>query len=213
MRQIHRPIDGSSRRPALVNRQRHLVNPVSGGVRKVDVVLVALGVVAAVATTVAIAKSDDWTGERTYTFSSSSDTVLPDQGPIPAGSAPARFEWVVPDNATGILATIAVNYQAQAVQGGQAIVRISGTAPDGSSLPVVTWTLPVSGTSGTQAQAYNASWQETPRDVRDTRQPDGMHWEGPLVVLVTVERPADVPLASYSFTAQAGGRFVTAVLD
>ncbi len=43
----------------------------------------------------------------------------------------------------------------------------------------------------------------------DTRDPDGVNWDGPLVIFVSVERPSDVPLASYSFTAQVGGRFVT----
>lgn len=178
--------------------------------RKVDVVLVALGVVAAVATTVAIAKSDDWTGERTYTFTVT-DHAAPAQGPVPAGSAPARFEWAAPANATGATLDIRVSATGQAVRGGVAIIRVSGVAPDGSNLPPETHTMAIGqgSTSNDIGFRFNTTWAETPDRVRDTQEPAGMAWEKPLVVTVTVERPADLPAATYAFTASANGTFAT----
>lgn len=176
--------------------------------RKVDVLLVALGVVAAVATTVAIAKSDDWTGERTYTVRAT-DVALAAQGPVPAGSAPARFEWPAAANATSATLAVEVAFTGQAVRGGVAVVRIGGVAPDGTNLAPVTFHLPI-GQGATASGAtipFNATWAEVPGKVRDTRVPDGVQWGKPLVVTVTVEQPSDLPAATYAFTASASGAF------
>ncbi len=142
------PANGTAFRPGA--RDEPVVKP--------DAVVIALAAVAVIATTVAVMSSADWTSEETYAFAVSTDTVLPEQGPVPAGSAPARFEWPAPDNSTGILATVTVTFQGQAVQGGNAIIRISGTAPDGTQLPVQTRTLAVSGTQQTEGKPYNATW-------------------------------------------------------
>ena len=176
--------------------------------RKADVVLVALGVVAAVATATGYAKSDDWTGERTYTFTAT-DVAVPAQGPVPAGSAPARFEWPTPANATGAALEIRVSATGQAVRGGVAIIRVSGVAPDGTNLAPETHTMTIAqgSTSNEIGFTFNATWAETPGRVRDTQEPEGMAWEKPLVVTVTVERPSDLPAATYAFTASANGTF------
>lgn len=176
--------------------------------RKVDVVLVALGVVAAVATTVAVAKSGDWTGERTYTFA---EGVVPfaEQGPTPAASAPARFEVPAAANATGATVDVLVAYSGQAVQGGMAVIRVAGVAPDGTNLQPLTKTMAIGqgNTAGEVAFTFNATWAEAPETVRDTQTPDGYSWEMPLVLSVTVERPSDLPAATYAFTASVSGTF------
>jgi hypothetical protein len=191
-----------------VNRQRHLVNPGWHGVRKVDVVLVALGVVAAVATSVAFAKSDGWTDERTYTFS---EGFVPfaAQGPTPAASAPARFEVPAAANATGATVDVLVAYSGQAIQGGTAVIRVSGVAPDGTNLPPLTKTLAIGqgNTAGEFGFTFNATWAEAPGTVRDTQEPAGYSWGMPLVLTVTVERPSDLPAATYAFTASVSGTF------
>lgn len=191
-----------------MNRQCHLVNLSSRGVRKVDVVLVALGVVVAVATAVGVAKSDDWTGERTYTFTAT-EVALPAQGPVPAGSAPARFEWPAPANATGATLEVRVSATGQAVRGGVAIIRVGGVAPDGTNLPPETHTMAIGqgSTANDIGFSYNVTWAEAPDRVRDTQVPGARAWDGPLVVTVTVERPSDLPAATYSFTAAANGTF------
>lgn len=175
---------------------------------KPDLVLLALAAVAVVATTVGALKSDDWTGERTYRFGETQQP-LPPQEAQPAGSAPARFEVPVPPNGTGLRATVQVDFTGQAVQGGTAVVRIGGTGPDGKPLPTLTRTLAIEqgATSGGASFAYNATWLDVPGAVRDTRVPAGTAWERPLVLLVTVERPSDAPLAGYAFTAGLAGSF------
>ncbi|MEK6974961.1 MAG: hypothetical protein AABY18_01300 [Candidatus Thermoplasmatota archaeon] len=181
--------------------------------RKVDVVLVALVVVAAAATAIAVAKSGSWTEERTYSFAAT-QVSLAAQGPAPASSAPARFEWPAAANATGASLTVFVNFTGQAIQGGQAIVRIAGLAPDGSNLAPATRTLDVvqGSTAGGTSLLYNATWADVPGDRRDTGVPEGMAWQKPLVITVTVERPGDLAAASYSFTASVGGSFAAFVV-
>lgn len=190
------------------DRNRFHPSAGSGSVRKADIVLVALGLAALVLTGVAVAKSDAWTGERTYRYASVA-APLAAQGPSTAGSVPARFEWPAPDNSTGTGIEVAIAFSGQAVQGGAVIVRVSGVAPDGTQLPVQTRTFAVAqgATSGGIDFAYNASWATQPHKVRDIQAPSAWHWEKPLLVLVTVERPADVPAASYSFTAAVTGSF------
>jgi hypothetical protein len=200
----------------------HLVNSgcnpqLPGGrsrrVHKADAVLGVLIAAALVATGVGVAKSDDWTGERTYRHGSGELPLAP-QGPMPAGSAPARFEWAAPDNATGVRLDVIVEFTGQAVQGGSATIRVSGTAPDGSQLPVQTRPMAVApgATSSQAAFGYNATWTREPAKVRDTQPPASLRWERPLVVLVTVERPGEPAVATYAFTASATGAFAVATL-
>lgn len=177
---------------------------------KPDLVVFALAALAVVATTVGALKSNDWTDERTYRFEAALAPV-PGQEPQAAGSAPARFEVPAPDNATALTATIDVAFTGQALQGGTAVVRVGGTAPDGTPLPTVTRAFAVDqgATSASLSIPYNATWSEVPGSVRDTQRPDGQAWAQPLVVLVTVERPSDAPVANYAFTTSLAGTFAT----
>ncbi len=176
-------------------------------------VLAVLIVAALAATGAGVAKSDDWTGERTFTYGSAS-VPLESQGPMPAAAAPARFEWAAPDDATGVRLEFVVDFAGQAIQGGSATIRVSGTAPDGTQLPVQTRSLPVAqgATSAQAGFAYNATWLEEPGHVRDTQEPAPRHWQRPLVVLVSVERPGDLPAATYAFSASAAGAFTVATV-
>ena len=175
--------------------------------------LVVLMVVALAVTAVGVAKSDDWTGERTYRFGTA-QLPLVQQGPAAASSAPARLEWVAPDNATAVSLDLLVDFAGQAVQGGAATIRVSGTAPDGSQLPVQTRTLAIA-PGATSAQAsfgYNATWLAARGAVRDTQSPAALHWDQPLLVLVSVDRPGDTPASAYAFTVSATGSFTLAVV-
>ena len=181
--------------------------------RRSDAVLVVLLVAALAVTGVGVAKSDDWTGERTYRFASA-QRPLEQQDGVPAGAAPARLEWAAPDNATGVQLDMLVDFAGQSVQGGAATIRVSGTAPDGSQLPVQTRTLAIA-PGATSAQAsfgYNATWLEPRSTVRDTQEPPAVRWEQPLVVLVSVDRPGDTPVSNYAFTVSATGAFTLAVV-
>lgn len=173
---------------------------------KADLVLGVLAVLALVLTGVAVAKSDDWTGERSYTYASAA-VPLASQGPTGVGSVPTRFEWPAPINATGMRVNVTIAFSGQAVQGGSAIVRVAGIAPDGTQLPVQTRSLAI-GQGATSAELvfdYAASWMDVPGRVRDTQQPPAQGWDKPLVVTVTVDRPGDLPAASYAFTATLVG--------
>lgn len=166
--------------------------------------LVALAVLAAlalVATGVAVAKSNDWTGERRYRFTAT--TIELEAQSMPAGSAPARFEWIAPANATGVHVNATISFAGQAVQGGSAVIRIRIVAPDGTNLPSVTRALAIGAgqSSASITIDHAADWAPIPESVRDNRQPMGYVWTGPLQIFVTVDPPADLPVASYAFTA------------
>lgn len=173
---------------------------------KADVALVALAVLALVLTGVGVAKSDAWTGERTYRYGSAS-SPLAAQGPTATGSTPTRFAWDAPVNATGLALNVTIAFSGQAVQGGSATVRVSGVAPDGSQLPVQTRSLPIAAgaTSSTLSFDYGATWLQEPSKVRDTQAPAARAWDKPIVVLVSVQPPSDLPAASYAFTAALSG--------
>jgi hypothetical protein len=175
-------------------------------VHKADIVLVVLAMVALGVTGLGAAKSDDWTGERTYTFSAGT-SELAAQGPTPVGSSPTRFEWPAPTNATSLVLNVTVSFTGQAVRGGSAVLRVTGIAPDGTSLPVQTRGLTIGqgATSASVSFDYEARWMEQPTKVRDTQAPMAQVWSDPIVVLVTVERPGDLPAASYAFTATLAG--------
>jgi hypothetical protein len=177
------------------------------GVRKADIVLAVLVVAAVVATAVGGLSGDRWTDERTLRFATHEEplSVL---GPQPAGGAGARFEWPLPANATAANLTFELAFSGQAFSGGSATVSVRITTPDGRSQPPVTrsWTIPQGATSAATTVNATVAWDEAPESFRDTT--DEGHarlWTRPLVVVVVVERPADVALGQYAFTATASG--------
>jgi hypothetical protein len=148
------------------------------GVRKADIVLAVLVVAAVVATAVGGLSGDRWTDERTLRFATHEEplSVL---GPQPGGGS-----------------------------GGSATVSVRITTPDGRSQPPVTrsWTIPQGATSAATTVNATVAWDEAPESFRDTT--DEGHarlWTRPLVAVVVVERPADVALGQYAFTATASG--------
>lgn len=176
-------------------------------VRKADLVLAILVVAAVAATAVGGLSGDRWTDERTLRFSSHEE-ALPSQGPTPAGGAGARFNWTVPDNATAANLTIALTFSGQSIRGGTATVSVRVTTPDGKGQPPVTqsWTIAQGSTSGQTVVNVTAMWAPSPTKLRDTTdQGHSLVWDQPLEVLVTVDRPADLPLAQFAATATASG--------
>lgn len=169
------------------------------------IAIAVLAALALVVTGIAVAKSDDWTGERRYTFTQTTTDLAPQT--MPAGSAPARFEWPAPANATAMTVNVTVTFSGQAAQGGSAVVRIRVVAPDGTNLPSTTKAMSIGAgqTSASLTLEHAVAWAQAPPDVRDTRPPEGIAWTGPLQLFITVDRPADLPLASYAFTANVTG--------
>lgn len=176
--------------------------------RKADVVLAALAVAALVATGVGVARSDDWTAERTVHFAEGT-APLQAMGPNATAAAPARYSWAAPANATGARLQVAIDFAGQAVQGGNAIVTVRGIAPTGAALTPATFTLaiPQGATAAHGDFAYNTTWLDVPGPERDTRDPEARMWTRPLALEVIVERPSDVPVAQYAFTAGVAGVF------
>jgi hypothetical protein len=178
--------------------------------RKADLVLAILVVAAVAATAVGGLSGDRWTDERTLRFSSQ-EVPLPSQGPTSAGGAGARFNWTVPDNATAANLTIALSFTGQSIRGGTATVSVRVTTPDGKGQPPVTqsWTVPQGSTSGQTVVNVTAIWAQAPTTLRDTTdEGHALAWSRPLEVLVTVDRPADLPLAQFAATATASGTLV-----
>jgi hypothetical protein len=176
-------------------------------VRKADVILGILVVVALVATAVAGLSGDRWTGERTLSFAESSQPLPPSEL-VPASGAGASFNWTVPDNATSANLTVMLYYSGQAFRGGTAIVSLRLTTPDGQSVPTVTrsWIIPQGATSGEMTVDVGAVWDEAPETFRDTTDEGHQRaWSRPLELVVVVERPSDVPLATYGFEASVTG--------
>ena len=176
-------------------------------VRKGDIVLGIVVVLALAATAVAALSGDRWTGERTLTFAEHSGT-LPPSDLLPASGSGARFNWTLPDNATSANLTLALYFEGQSFRGGQAIVSIRVTTPDGMSQPPVTrsWTLAQGATSSEMMVDLGVRWDDVPASLRDTTDEGHTHsWARPLEVVVVVERPSDVPLASYDFEASVTG--------
>ena len=172
---------------------------------KAIVGVAVLAAAAVLVTVLGVAKSDDWTGERTYRFDATTQ-ALESQGPLAASVAPARFTWGTPSNATAANYTVVVAFSGQAVQGGNAIVRAKATAPDGQTASAIgTLALAQGATSGELTLRLAIAWHGLPAEVRDTRQPDGLRWEVPLAIDVAVEQPSDLPVATYAFTATVSG--------
>jgi hypothetical protein len=176
--------------------------------RKADLVLALLVVLAVVATVVAGLRGDSWTDERTLKFASHSQELAA-QGPSPAGGAGASFNWTLPDNATAANLTVKVIFSGQAVRGGTATVSVRLVLPDGTSPAPITKPMPIGqgATSGDLTLNTEAMWDETPDHLRDTTDAGHSHtWSSPLRVSVTVEAPpGDLPAARYGFTAQVSG--------
>lgn len=179
----------------------------SSRVRKADIVLAVLVVLAVAATAVGGLVGERWTGERTLHFASHAEPLAASAAE-PAGAGGARFNWTLPDNATAANLTVALSFNGQAVRGGSATVSVRVTAPDGEGQPPVTssWTVPQGATSAETTLIVEASWREMPGSLRDTTdEGHSVAWPRPLEVVVLVEQPSDLPLAQYSFTAQVSG--------
>lgn len=179
----------------------------SQAVRKSDLVLGLLALAAIAATAVGALSGDRWTEERTLRFATSEQTLPPSEL-VPAGGGGARFNWTMPDNATAANLTISLYFEGQALRGGNAIVSVRVTMPDGRDAPpvVASWTIPQGATSAQTSVNASAVWDQMPAELRDTTEAGhGTTWSRPLEVLALVERPSDLPLAQYAFTAQVSG--------
>lgn len=176
--------------------------------RKSDLVLAILAVVAVLATAVAGLRGDSWTHERTVHFASHAEE-LPAKGPTPASGAGAAFNWTLPDNSTAANLTIKVAFSGQAVRGGTATISVRIVTPDGKAVAPITRPMPIAQAATTGELTLNATamWAETPGDLRDTTATGHSRtWPMPLRVQVTVEAPpGDLPAARYGFTAQVSG--------
>jgi hypothetical protein len=174
--------------------------------RKADLVLGVLAVVALVATAVAGLSGDRWTQERVVRFSSH-DSPLPPQGGAANGGG-AHLNWTVPVNSTRAAFTVSIDFSGQAQAGRVATVTVRVTTPDGKSQPPITqaWPLSLGATSGHTTVNVTAQWASVPNATRDTSSAlYGKVWGKPLQVLVVVEPPADAPTARYNFAATAQG--------
>ncbi|HLF16653.1 MAG TPA: hypothetical protein VI796_04390 [Candidatus Thermoplasmatota archaeon] len=126
-----------------------------------------------------------------------------------AGAAGALLNWTLPDNATSVHLELLVEFQGQAAAGGTATVEVQVLAPDGSRGPPMR--VPMAVAPGATSASVNLTvehrWMETPeRRHADPDTYDGaVRWEGPLSLRVVVEAPADLPLATYGFSARASG--------
>lgn len=181
--------------------------PTPPAMRKADVVLAVLAVAAVAATAVTGLSGDRWTGERTYRFESQQG-LLPPSELLPAGGAGAHFNWTLPDNSTSANLAVTLYFNGQAFRGGNAIVSVRITGPDGRNAPPVTrsWTIPQGSTAEQATVNATVSWDSMPETLRDTSASGHSRtWTTPLQVAVTVEPPSDVPLASYDFTATVSG--------
>lgn len=173
--------------------------------RKADIVLIVLAVLAVWATLAGALGGDRWTDERTVRFTTSEAPLGP-VGPASADGGGARLNWTLPANATSAELVVLVTFEGQAVRGGMATVTLRITGPDGKALPAVTqaWAIPQGATTASVELNTTALWREVPETLRDTTSSThGVTWTRPLELLVLVEPPADVPLASYSFSAGA----------
>lgn len=178
--------------------------------RKADLILAALMVAALAASALGAINSDAWTGERTIRFVTAT-VPLGDQEPVAVSATPGRLEWNLPNNATSIRLNVTVTFAGQAVQGGSATVSLRATTPDGKTVTPATASLaiPQGATSATASFSYNATWANVPATTDDTRVPASVVWGMPFVLEITVERPADVGIATYSFMGAATGSTTT----
>lgn len=175
--------------------------------RQADIVILVLGVLAATATLVGALSGDRWTDERTVRFTTSASALEPG-GLAPANGAGTTFNWTVPANATSASVVARLYFQGQAVTGGSATVSLRFTGPDGKAQPPITssWAIPQGATSAETQVNATATWLEVPAAHRDTTSSAaGRRWAEPLRLQVLVDKPSDVPLSSYAFTAGVTG--------
>lgn len=185
--------------------------PTRPAMRKADVVLIVLGVLAVWATLAGALAGDRWTDERTVRFATM-EVPLGSMGPEPADGAGARLDWTVPPNATAANFVVLLTFQGQAIQGGTAVVSLRVTTPDGHAQPPVvhTWTIPQGATGASLELNATAQWFDVPGTLRDTTSSShGVAWNRPLEILVVVEAPGDLPVATYSFEAGASAAVTT----
>lgn len=178
------------------------------GVQRAALVVLGLAVAVVVAVAIGFAGSDSWTGETSFDVREQTAS-LGDQGPTDAGGAGARFEWLLPDNATRVALQVAVAFNGQAVQGGSATVLVRVTMPDGRVAPdtVAALAIPAGATTAALVLDINATWLDAPSEKRDVagNEPAPVVWSAPLVATVVTSPPSDLPLATYGFTAAVGG--------
>lgn len=179
--------------------------PTRPPMRKADIVLIVLAALAIWATLAGALGGDRWTDERTVRFATT-EVLLGSVGPAPADGAGAHLNWTVPVNSTSATFVVLLTFEGQAVTGGNAIISLRVTTPDGKVQPAITqtWAIPQGATTGSIEVNATATWHDVPATLRDTTSSaHGVMWGRPLELLVVVEAPSDLPLASYSFAAGA----------
>jgi hypothetical protein len=180
-------------------------------VRKSDLVVLVLAVLAVTATLVGALSGDRWTDERTVRFAAGS-ADLPAQGPEDLVASQVDFNWTLPANATSGRFVVDLEFTGQAIRGGAATVTLRVTGPDGKALAPQTasWSIPQGATSSALQVNGTFAWAEAPGTLRDTTSSaHGLSWSRPVVLQVVVQAPGDLPLASYSFSATAQGTVST----
>lgn len=183
----------------------------SGLVRKSDLVVLVLAILALTATLVGALSGDRWTDERTVRFAQGTAT-LPAQGPEDLVASSAEFNWTLPANATAGTFVVDLEFSGQAIRGGTATVTLRVTGPDGKALTPTTtpWAIPQGATTATLQVNGTFAWAEAPDKLRDTSSSShGLAWASPVILQVVVQAPGDLPLASYSFSAAAQGSVAT----
>ena len=179
--------------------------------RKADIAILVLAILAATATLVGALSGDRWTDERVVRFATTSVALEPSDLQ-PVGGAGTTFNWTMPANATSAAVVVSLYYEGQAIRGGSATVTLRFTGPDGQARPALTtsWAIPQGATTAETQVNATAAWMEVPRTQRDTTSSGaGVWWSEPLEIHVVVQPPSDVPLASYSFTAGVTGHVTT----
>lgn len=180
--------------------------------RKADIVILVLAVLAATATLVGALSGDRWTDERVVRFEWRTDTPLAAQGPDAVPASGLRYNWTAPANSTAATFTVDLAFSGQAVRGGTATVSLRVTSPDGTVHPPVTqaWAIGQGSTSAQTQVNATIEWARVPGAQRDTTSnAHGLQWDRPIEIQITVQPPSDVPLASYSFEATAAGVMTT----
>ncbi len=166
-----------------------------------------LAVVAVVVSASVALRSDELTGEHTVSFTEGS-APLAGQGPVDAASPGATFSWQAPANATAARFYINVTFDGMAVRGGSATISARIIGPDGTVFPATAYTMAIAqgGSSATASIQLAAQWALMPEPVRDDRAGNAtLTWTDPVKIVVSVEAPADLPVARYAFAADVSG--------
>ncbi len=188
--------------------------------QKVDLVIVALGVVALAVTAIGVATYED--GDSNYVFVESQ--VDYDGGSFTATmDTPVTALVSTPANATSAHATVTLGYTGQVFSGGSATATITITGPDGTSETLTeAFTVPQGGNGGELGtlEIHSTMWGEVPAGfsgMPEDRADYALNWDDDLEIILVVEAPAG-PLANLenlSYTAEVTGWFATyhAVVD